>query len=335
MPSIPIFIVTAIKKAKRLANKNAYTASHSMEPMYQVKMLSGFFFGDGITFSYPDQNKAEVFSPYQIYNPSQIIEQAAPRGEPFTVQDIYKTQGFGKKNLYTDEPERYDQWNVALEGPSGTYIDMWYPYAPPGFAIGHPYTVQDLFGTLRAPAFDNSEQLQAAVGGAWQQASQTGPRHQTPAQVVTLNQAASAASQASAFGTDTATATAVGNAVLNQTAATFFLSIASGAQQLNWWITDGGASGWYTTDSAQQIINLAFPGDTGSWTGFNAPTQQGIFTATGSNTTESPATLAQAGFVHYATGTFNSPANGLFVGDYETDAIGSLIQSSGFLSGGG
>lgn len=335
MPSIPLFVVTSIKQARRRADKNAYTARHTTEPMWQVKMLNGFFFGEGITFSYPDKQKAEVFSAYEIYNPNAIIQEAAPKGEPFTVQDIYKTKGPGPINPYTDKMEVLDNWTVSLEGPSGTYIDLWYPYPPPGFAMSRSYTVQDLFGTIKAPAFDNSQQLQAAIGGAFQQktVSKThGPAtpnyppatQQTAADIAALNQAASALSQAafdesqaSEFSTDPTISSSVANAVLNHTSSVAYLGQV-GTQEAYFWITDGGSSGWYAVGTFAQL-------------GFDSPANQvyyGYYTQ---------AQLEAGGYVHYATGTFNSPANGLLIGDYESDAsvqAGHVLPTP-FTSGGG
>lgn len=345
MPSIPLFIVTSIKERKRQANANAYSSRQSTEPLWQVRMQSGFFAGVGVTFMYPDKQKADVFAPWELYNPGQIIQEAAPKGEPFTVQDIYKSRGYGAKNLYTDKRKVLESWTVSMEGAYGDYLDLWYP--TPGeaaqFGKGMTYTLQDIFGTVKAPLFEMGVQLEAAIGAARQaiaeeDANRKAQQQQQYHQQLLANQAnwaqqaglagaeaatAEAAAQAAAtagsnlalsHGATAAEAAAVANSILLNTTSTLLLSVSGGSAYF--WVTDGGAAGWYGVGTAAQMS--AVTGAT--W----AP---GVFVP-GSTVTNNGAigplvyqeTTPKAELTHYASGTFNNPANGILLGAFVSDA---------------
>lgn len=343
MPAKPLYIVTSIKQKRRPASPNSYTGRHASEPMWQVNMKSGFFSGVGVTFSYPDKPKAEAFSEWEIYDPSAIIREAAPGKEAFVVQDIYKTKGYGAKNLYTDKRKVLDNWTVSLESPEGNWIDLWFPTSGEAnqYGFGRPYTTLDLFGTVRAPLFEFGSQLEAAVASARDAARQadaaakaaaaaaynaeraayysdrSGQGASAEAETLAAIQAAAAAAQASATGAGASAAQAsnVANAVIQQSVDTLYLAQPD-AQRIYFWVTNGGAGGWYVVGTAQQVA-----------------AQQGVTlpAAWGPNTYFqylSAAALQAAGYQHYAAGTFSQPANGLLIGDYESDvsvAAGHIV----------
>lgn len=347
MAFMPKFIVTSIKERRRPAPPGVYTGGSSTDPLWQVQMKSGFFKGVGVTFSYEEKNRAENFAPWEIYDPSTIIRQAAPASEPFVVQDVYKTKGYEGKNRYTDRAQFAESWTVSMESAYGNYIDLWYPN--PGqayrFPKGRSYKIQDLFGTLPAALAPINSQVDDAARAAAEAAAAARAAAEAAAAAQAAYDAALAAAQAAqaayesalaaagaaqsaanAYAVQQANQAAAAHAAVAQeaqnsalraqlvaddqaraaaqalTGSTTFLLQTADNQQLQYWIANGGASGWYFVGTATQLHR---PGVT-AW----APNANSIRTTMPD---------AYGDYTHYNAGTFNRPSNGLLVGAFQSD----------------
>lgn len=318
--SRPVFLVTTVKNVTRANPGNFYTGMKDRIDCWRVQFIHGFFAGVQMEFFFPDKPSADEFNEWQVYNPSQILAQMQPT-EPYTIQAVEKTKWYGQINRYTDKPDVQDSWVVQMEsaspsagnsfGRGGRAIHLRYPDpATAGrYRVGQTTTPQDILGTLPAMPMDVSDQL-TQLADAAKSAQEEADYAKSIAdgeqlaldQIVVKARADAAAAKTAAAKKAAADAAAAAKA--KAAAAAHYTTLQAytihpGAQTYEqWWITNGGGAGSY----------------------WQAPPGATILPFQNPSATS---------YVHYASGTFSNPYNGIFYGDFQPDVIPAGVTHGG------
>jgi hypothetical protein len=156
----PIFLVTDYRNVKRRSPASIYSETSEKLDLWKVGMVHGYYAGMGMDFYFENEGEASRFSPFTIYDPSQLIERMENR--KFTVSLVKKTMRMGARNPYSGLRFPMDFWMVEFDGQNDDQIVLYDPSESTvrAFGFGKTYTMADLVGTLPAIPRDVSRLLE-------------------------------------------------------------------------------------------------------------------------------------------------------------------------------
>lgn len=309
----PKFLVTDISDMGEKSRSWRYLSDQSLKDSWRVRMIHGYFKDTRMDFFFDNEAQADRFSPWQIYDPTQIIDGLGNKREALIVQDIEKIKGAGPKNAYTDRPIMQDMWRITMANATQSRTLQITSPAPQRGSIGGlkggTVTTQDLFGTLETmPASIDSQLAQLAQDAADAQAEAAAAKAAADAAAAAAAQAAAQlaaqlAAQAAAQAAASQAAIDQANAIAAQYAAQQQAAQAAAAQaaanaaaaslaaQRNyllhksapvytdrlWQITKGGSWGQYNgvVFGSGQAFDPSHP-FTGQWYGTFYPIYNGV-----------------------------------------------------------
>jgi hypothetical protein len=235
----PIFLVTDYRNVKRRSPASIYSETSEKLDLWKVGMVHGYYAGMGMDFYFENEGEASRFSPFTIYDPSQLIERMENR--KFTVSLVKKTMRMGARNPYSGLRFPMDFWMVEFDGQNDDQIVLYDPSESTvrAFGFGKTYTMADLVGTLPAIPRDVSRLLEEYAARA-QEARMEAERERA------RKEAEEAAAQQPPLVPPPA-----GEPLQDR------LNNAIGRW---YWITGGGAAGWYATyaDAEEHNIGLRY-----------------------------------------------------------------------------
>ena len=164
----PSYTVTSITEDRR---PNAFGAS---EPSWKVSMQHSTYADNYIDLRLPTEAEARRFTPWQLYEPKDILKNAGTATTQFVVEEVVKTKRMGQVNEYTGRADLKEVWKASLQSSDDARTMDWlFPSeseARTRFKEREAYTLVDMFGTLQSVPAVVSQAYQYAADQAAQRA---------------------------------------------------------------------------------------------------------------------------------------------------------------------